>query len=186
MGARRVSSWTKNKKPQPETTPSRFPGAAALPLAHRWTVRRHDLMGRYRFGASSFVPTRRPYEFQRLINELMRIRQSLTVGVCRPLCLSRAHLAGLLCSAKNRQPSARRGEMPAATRRSALIRPLAPPRRKMPPDIVGIERRARKGADAVGGLTEGLRILVRQRGVEQVRPKHRLGGTQQLRRQRRL
>jgi hypothetical protein len=37
-----------NKKPQPETTPSRFPGAAALPLARRWTARRHDLMGRYR------------------------------------------------------------------------------------------------------------------------------------------
>jgi hypothetical protein len=34
-----------NKKPQPETTPSRFPGAAALPLARRWTVRRHDPNG---------------------------------------------------------------------------------------------------------------------------------------------
>ena len=38
-----VNRWT--KKPQPETTPSRFPGAAALPLARRWTVRRHDPNG---------------------------------------------------------------------------------------------------------------------------------------------
>jgi hypothetical protein len=34
-----------NKKPQPETTPSRCPRAAALPLARRWTVRRHDPNG---------------------------------------------------------------------------------------------------------------------------------------------
>jgi hypothetical protein len=51
MEARRVSSLAKNKKPQPETTPSRFPRAAALPLARRWTARRHDLMGRYRWSA---------------------------------------------------------------------------------------------------------------------------------------
>jgi hypothetical protein len=44
----RVSLLAKNKKPQPEMTPVRFPRAAALLLARRWTVRRHDLMGRYR------------------------------------------------------------------------------------------------------------------------------------------
>jgi hypothetical protein len=48
MGARHVSSLAKNKKPQPETTPSRCPRAAALPLARHWTVRRHNRMGRYR------------------------------------------------------------------------------------------------------------------------------------------
>jgi hypothetical protein len=62
--ARRVSSLAKNKKPQPETTLSRFPRAAALPLAHRWTVRRHDRWGAIVINTSSFVPSRLLREFR--------------------------------------------------------------------------------------------------------------------------
>jgi len=53
-------------------------------------------------------------------------------------------------------------------------------------DILGIECRTREGPDAIGGLAGAWRVGLRQRGIVEVRPKHRPGGAQQLRRQWRL
>src|ERR1700681_3944174 len=74
--------------------------------------------------------------------------------------------------------------MPPAARRSALIRPLDLPGGEMARDILGIECRTREGPDAIGGLAGAWRVALRKRGIVEVRPKYRLGGAQQLRRQR--